>query len=227
MLKPMNASDTTYDAGPDERTSAALWLGARDALGGSDAQSSEGRVATPSDVGGAFTSTVEGTVRRVDGAMMWLRGHAAAASGAEHGGEGGVFHELPAVIDLRPLLGLSVHVTTMSEAGAGEQPTKTLVVSGASGRVWLIARSGNVHGVTHAISPTCHESDVHAALSQRPDGPLVIGTEELQWLVPVGQSAHIRMRDGSVLRAFLVERRADGTASYVLADPSLFAETPS
>jgi hypothetical protein len=68
---------------------------------------------------------------------------------------------------------------------------------------------------------------LHAALSQRPLGPLVIGTAELQCLVPVGQSALLRLRDGSRFRALLIKRRDDGTASYVIADASLFAEKPS
>ena len=35
------------------------------------------------------------------------------------------------------------------------------------------------------------------------------------------------MPDGSVFRAMLIKRRKDGTASYVIADESLFADRAS
>ena len=80
-----------------------------------------------------------------------------------------------------------------------------------------------MQGVTHTLSRDPFEPSLHAVLSQRPDGPLVIGTSELQWLVQPGTSVPVRMKDGAVFRAELIERHGEGTASYVIADALLFA----
>jgi hypothetical protein len=175
----------------------------------------------------AFTSTVDGVVQRADGEHLWLRAASGAgAEGGERGDDAGAFdvcvaHGLPAGIDLALLVGQPVRATVVHEEGGFASHGRTLTINGHNGRVWLIARSGTVQGVTHALSAASTEPVIHAALSQRPLGPLVIGTSELQRLVPVGESAILRMPGGSVFRALLVERRPDGTASYVIADDAL------
>jgi hypothetical protein len=126
-------------------------------------------------------------------------------------------HNLPATIDLSPLLGHSLRVTLVEETSPGGVPSQTLTLCGALGRVWLIARLGPVRGVVHAIGG----AEVHAALSQRLDGPLVVGTRELQGLVNPG--GHVRLpgpRGAIVVQ--LVARVSSDTAAYVLAEDGIF-----
>jgi len=208
MLKPMNTDDAIQERSSDI-DALASWV--------------QHSAWAPGGTQGAFTSTVDGVVERVDAENLWLRGHAAD----DDAHDVGVYHHLPASVDLRPLIGMSVRVTTVCEPGVAERLDRTLLVSGDAGRVWLISRSGTVHGVTHALGTSCDNAPLHAALSQRPLGPLVIGTAELQCLVPVGQSALLHMPDGSRFRVLLVKRRPDGTAAYVIADAGLFTEHTS
>jgi hypothetical protein len=163
------------------------------------------------------TSRFEGTVRRVAAGNLWLGPGTARAT------EIGVRDEVPSVVRLEALVGRAVRVTIVSERRGGdgteERIDRTFTVSSEEGHVWLIARSGSVRGVTHSLG---EGAVLHAALSQRPRGPLVIGTDELQWLVSEGQAATLPMPNGASMRVLLVERRPDDTASYVLADPTLF-----
>ncbi len=183
----------------------------------------------PLGASGAFTSTLDGTVVRVDPDNLWLQARA-PEDGADEllpAPAVAVCHELPSTVDLRPLVGRTVHATMVLDDGGGDRPGRTLIITDEGGRAWLIARTGPVQGVRHAVSVGCGAPSLQVALSQRPLGPLVIGTSELQWLVPLGQSAFLRMPDGSVFRAMLIKRRKDGTASYVIADESLFADRAS
>jgi hypothetical protein len=171
--------------------------------------------------GGALTRVVEGVVRRVHAADICLFAPASAVPGRVE--EVHVRHELPASLDLRPLVGRAVRVTTVYAEVGASRPDSTLTVADETGRVWLIARSGTVDGASHALSREPGAPVLHAALSQRPAGPLVIGTAALQWLVPMGKPGVLHLPDGSVLRAVLVSRSLEGTASYVIADARLFA----
>jgi hypothetical protein len=240
LNKSMNGCDSVRDPS-DEAHSVAAFVHSETAVGDA-AEQTCGRSANDT-----FTSTVEGVVVRVDDESLWLRAHAnvelsglaerRSRSTPSHGqGSHGqrsyghrshgqheddvcVLHELPVGVDLGYLVGRSVRATTVSEQVASETPSRTLTIQDDDGRAWLIARTGPVHGVTHAVSPDA--PTLHAALSQRPDGPLVIGTSELQWLVPVGQSALVCMPNGALFRALLARRNRDGTASYVIVDERL------
>ena len=171
--------------------------------------------------GDGRTSRFEGTVQRVDGGCIWLGAGKANATAT------GVRHEVPSRVRLQALVGRAVRVTIVCERWTGdgeERVDRTFTISSDEGHVWLIARSGTVRGVTHSMG---EGSVLHVALSQRPRGPLVIGTAELQWLVSPGQAATLPMPNGSSCRVLLVERRPDNTASYVLADPSLLDDERS
>ena len=137
-----------------------------------------------------------------------------------------VHHDLPKDIDLEPLVGRAVRVTTIYEGDAGEPQSRTLILNDDQGRVWLIARSGKVSGVMHLLSSSDAgpKTELHAALSQRADGPLVIGTSELQWLVAVGATALLHLPESIPYRASLVTRQSDATASYFIADDRLFRD---
>jgi hypothetical protein len=136
-------------------------------------------------------------------------------------------HNLPSSIHLSSLLGQMLRVTLVDDAadntnggasGATGTASQTLCISGVGGRVWLIARFGPVHGVVHSIG----ETEVRAALSQRPTGPLVVGTAELQWLVEPG--CHVRL--GGAALGLVVEhvaRVSTESAAYVIAENALYA----
>jgi hypothetical protein len=173
----------------------------------------------------AFASTVEGTVVRTGRECLWLRGLTANEGDAL--GEVCVAHELPASIDLQPLVGLAVRATIVSDEAArpGAPWGRTLTINGDDGRVWLVARSGPVKGITHRL--TSRGAPLNAALSQRPRGPLVIGTSELQWLVPLRDSVNVTLPTGESFRVLFTERRPDGAASYVIADESLVVQARS
>ncbi len=211
-MKRMHTDDATWGP-PSDSHPFGVWLDDREPF----FQPPASRVQEHREE--AFTSTVDGVVQRVDAENLWLRASPA-------GDDAGVFdvcvaHELPPTIDLRPLVGRSVRATRVCEEGNAAHRARTLTINGHDGRVWLIARAGTVQGVTHALSARDDEPGIRAALSQRPLGPLVIGTSDLQRLVQVGASALLRLPSGYVFCALFVERRADGTASYVIADEAL------
>jgi hypothetical protein len=126
-------------------------------------------------------------------------------------------HNLPRSVDLSSLLGDGVRITLVEEATPAGVPSQTLTLSGAGGQVWLIARLGPARGVVHAIGGT----EVHAALSQRPDGPLVVGTRHLQGLAYPGGQVWLPGSRGSVI-AVLLARVSSDTAAYLLADDAIY-----
>jgi hypothetical protein len=124
-----------------------------------------------------------------------------------------VTHNLPSSVDLRPLLGRSLRVTLVDDGAS-----QSLTICGIGGRVWIVARFGPVHGVVHSVGGT----EVRAALSQRADGPLVVGTDRLQWLVNPG--CHVRL--GGAAAGLVVEhvaRVSAEAAGYVVAESVLYA----
>jgi hypothetical protein len=130
-------------------------------------------------------------------------------------------HNLPSSIDLRPLLGQTLRVTLLDEFAPNAIASQTLCISGIGGRVWLVARFGPVHGVVHTIGTI----EVRAALSQRPEGPLVVGTEKLQWLVSPG--CHVRLGAAVVglqeeLVVEHVARPSTETAAYLIAESAIY-----
>jgi hypothetical protein len=213
MLKPMNAGEGAHEP-PDDERSMARWTG----LGPSAPLYSAGPPgdSTAEAPTQCRTSSVDGVVRRVDGGCLWLSPQGASRPSTEVG----VRHDLPPSVLVQALVGRAVRISIVCDANGTERRDRTLTICGDDGKLWLIARSGTVHGLTHAVQGGV----LRVALSQRPAGPLVIGTSELQWLVSAGQPATLRMPDGNTLHVRLVERRPDDTASYVLGDPSLFAD---
>jgi hypothetical protein len=124
-----------------------------------------------------------------------------------------VTHNLPSSVDLHPLLGKSLRVTLVDDGAS-----QSLTICGIGGRVWIVARFGPVHGVVHSVGGT----EVRAALSQRADGPLVVGTETLQWLVNPG--CHVRL--GGAAAGLVVEhvaRVSAEAAGYVIVESVLYA----
>ncbi len=126
-------------------------------------------------------------------------------------------HNLPASIGLRALLGHSLRVTLVEETSPAGVPSQTLTLS-APGQVWLVARLGPVRGVVHSIGGT----QIHASLSQRPDGPLVVGTRDLQALVNPGGHVWLPGSRASLVVEF-VARVSSDTAAYVVAEESIYA----
>lgn len=220
MVKRMNACDVARDSSDELRPLTLLLTGPRPSTGATSSWPPAGL---------EETRVVEGVVRRVHAEDICLFAPFTADRAASVGREEEVHvrHELPRTLDLRPLVGQRVRVTVVSSRAGFDHLDRTLSISDDTGRVWLIARSGTVQGVTHALATGVDAPVLQAALSQRPAGPLVIGTAALQWLVPVGHSSLLELPGGAVLRATLVERRLDGTASYVIADARLFAEQAS
>jgi len=127
-------------------------------------------------------------------------------------------HNLPSSIDLRQLLGHSLRITLVDELTSAGVPSQTLTLCGALGQVWLVARLGPVRGVVHAVGGV----QVHAALSQRPDGPLVVGTRQLQGLAYPG--GHVRLPGPRGALVFeLVARISSDTAAYVIVEDAIYA----
>lgn len=127
-------------------------------------------------------------------------------------------HNLPPSLDLRALLGRSLRITLLEEDDGAGPPSQTLTLCGAHGQVWLIARRGIVRGAVHRIGGT----EIHAALSQRTEGPLVVGTRPLQGLAYPGGRVRIPVARGDVV-VELLSRASSDSAAYVIADPSLLS----
>jgi hypothetical protein len=125
-------------------------------------------------------------------------------------------HNLPLAFDLRSLLGQAIRVTLVDEYGP-LGVSQTLEISRAGGEVILVGRFGPVGGIVHRLRGI----EVRAALSQRSEGPLVVGTDQLQWLIPVGR--HVRVSPtgtGGELVVDYIARLAECVA-YVIADSRL------
>jgi hypothetical protein len=151
-------------------------------------------------------ASVDGKVVDVDGTSLWLA----------EGGEVALSYVLPKTVDLRKLLGQFLRVTLQNEAIAGGGTGQMLTINGVDGRVWLIAHCGTARWISHAVSGT----ELRAALSQRAEGPLVIGTPELQWLIRAGGSVPVRCGAASFVVEF-VARTSSGCAAYLIADESI------
>ena len=108
-------------------------------------------------------------------------------------------------------------MTLLDEALPAGGTGQTLTLTGDDGRLWLIARYGVVRGDTHALCGT----ELRAALSQRAEGPLMIGTPELQWLVQAGGSVKIPCGAQQLVLHFLA-RAANGCAAYLVADAAVW-----
>jgi hypothetical protein len=126
-------------------------------------------------------------------------------------------HSLPPGIDLGPLVGSHVRLMLRDEHTPGGQRAQTLTIAGTDRRTRLVACFGPVPGQSHTIG----SMRVRAALSQRPGGPLVFGTDQLQYVLQVGDG--VRILDGRreyIMR--FVERTAYDYAAYVIAEQRLW-----
>jgi hypothetical protein len=175
----------------------------------------------------ALAFSVEGTtaVRAKDPSARGARGWLTVAEGVVErleeqrlvlGGGVTLSFTLPARVQLGPFVGSRVKLALREEpAGAGPR-AQTLVVADELGRTRLVARYGAT-GQAHTIGTT----RVRTALSQRSRGPMVFGTERLQYVVHVGQ--HVRMRDGvDEFVVSFVARTAFDYVAYVVVERALW-----
>jgi hypothetical protein len=123
---------------------------------------------------------------------------------------------LPPQVDLARLKGQDVKLSLSDEpAGVGPR-AQMLSIADLEGTLRLFARFGPA-GRVHSIG----NARVRTALSQRPEGPMAIGTEQLQYVLHVGE--HVRMREGS--SEFVVQflaRTAYDYVAYVIAEKELW-----
>ena len=119
-------------------------------------------------------------------------------------------------VSLANLRGRRVKLTLHDEPGVGGPRCQTLAVA-TGGAVRLVARFGPA-GRTHAVGRVTR---VRAALSQRPAGPMMFGTDELQCVVQVGQ--HVRFHgEGREFVVHFAERTAIDYVAYLIAERSLW-----
>ena len=152
-------------------------------------------------------TAVEGQAIRVESGALVL----------DDGEELRLRHTLPDRIDLSPLLRRRLRVTLRTEplpAGPAEQ---LLTVADCSGRVWMIAHFGAVDGDAQVVGDT----RLVAALSQRPGGPMVFGTPQLQCIVHAG--GHVTVREGGRdMVMYFLARTSAGYAAYAIVDHTLW-----
>jgi hypothetical protein len=123
---------------------------------------------------------------------------------------------LPPRVDLSSLEGRHVRLALNDEPSTTGPRAQTLSITDHDRRPLLAARFGPA-GQVHTIG----RSRVRASLSQRPDGPMAFGTEQLQYVVKVGQ--HVRVCDGNAdLVVHFVARTAYDHVAYVIVDRSLW-----
>jgi hypothetical protein len=123
---------------------------------------------------------------------------------------------LPGRVDLRALRGSHVKITLSDEPAAAGPRGQTLTIADPKGKPRFLARFGPSGRVCWM-----GRSRVQAALSQRPDGPMTVGTDRLQYVVQVGE--HVRMREpaGDFVVHF-VARTAYDYVTYVVAEQALW-----
>jgi hypothetical protein len=123
---------------------------------------------------------------------------------------------LPPQVDLSPLKGQDVKLSLSDEpAGIGPR-AQMLSIADVEGTLRLFARFGPA-GRVHSIG----KSRVRTALSQRPRGPMAIGTEHLQYVLHVGE--HVRMREaGCEFIVQFLSRTAYDYVAYVIAEKELW-----
>ncbi len=159
----------------------------------------------------SWVSTADGVVDKVDGPIL-------AIAGDEHLT---LRHAVPATFDLSALLERRVRVTLLHVATLESGVTQTLTIAGSDGKILLIGHSGLARGTSHRLG-SLH---VYVALSQRPEGPMVFGTERMQSVVRAGD--HVRVRDGSDLFVMHFAARSGGHATYAIGAEELWKGPPS
>jgi hypothetical protein len=161
------------------------------------------------------------SVRRQRASLAAIEGRAAALEEGSlivrDGDDLRLRHTLPERIDLRPLLRKHLRVTLRTAPQALGPSEQLLTIADRKGTILLLARFGIVQGEAHVIG----ETRLVAALSQRPGGPMVFGTRELQCLVRLGE--HVTVREGGRdLVMYFLARTAAGSAAYAIVDRSLW-----
>ena len=108
---------------------------------------------------------------------------------------------LPPAVDLSALLDRRVRITRADGA----------VTVSEGGRVWVVVGINQRIGI-HRLP----DVEVRAAASQRPGGPIAIGSTALQWLLDVGEHALL----GEYV-LYVVARGASGV-SYAIVDREIW-----
>jgi hypothetical protein len=127
-------------------------------------------------------------------------------------------YRLPASVDLRPLVGRRVCVTLDEEEPPSSARTRqTLTVRTLDGRVWLVARYGEVRDDSHSLG----NAVVRVTLSPRDAGPLVVAPPDIQHIVVPGGEARVRVGTSRYV-VELVSRDESGCAAYFIADDRLW-----
>jgi hypothetical protein len=126
-------------------------------------------------------------------------------------------YALPGAIDLSPLVGSHVRMMLRDEQGGVGRRAQTLTISGSDGRTRLVAHFGPGPGQVHTVG----KLRVRAALSQRPGGPMVFGTDKLQRVLKVGEMVWLNDGQRDFVMRF-VARTACDCAAYVVAERRLW-----
>lgn len=131
-------------------------------------------------------------------------------------------HSLPPALSLAALLGALVRLLLQDEPCPFGPRAQTLIVTGrpgeASARTRLVARFGPA-GQAHALGSAMQ---VRAVLSQRPAGPMIFGTDRLQYLVQVG--GHARVGEaGEEYVVHFESRTAFDHVAYAMVERSLWS----
>jgi hypothetical protein len=155
---------------------------------------------------GSWMTVAEGFVERVSRGRLSLEDDVTLS------------YTLPAGVDLAPLAGSHVRLM-LDDQGGPHGRAQTLTIAGTDRRTCLVACYGPAAGRAHTFGRT----RVRAALSQRPGGPLVFGSDALQYVLQVGDA--VRLRDGQrELLMRYVERTPFDYAAYVIAEARLWVE---
>jgi hypothetical protein len=123
---------------------------------------------------------------------------------------------LPPRIDLRALVGSYVRLALNDEPADIGPRAQMLTISDSSGNLRLLARFGTA-GQTHALGST----RIRTALSQRQDGPMAVGTDQLQYIVHVGERVRLRVPSGKFVVHYMARTAYDYVA-YVIAEQVLW-----
>lgn len=122
---------------------------------------------------------------------------------------------LPPRIDLRSLLGAYVKLALKDEPPISGPRAQMLTISDPGG-MRLVARFGPAGQALAAGS-----TRVRTALSQRPDGPMAVGTDRLQYVVHVGERVRLRLPSGDFVVQYMARTAYDYVA-YVIAEQALW-----
>jgi hypothetical protein len=126
-------------------------------------------------------------------------------------------YALPGGIDLSPLVGSHVRIMLREDGSGAGRRAQTLTISGSDGRACLVARFGPGAGQVHTVG----KLRLRAALSQRPGGPMVFGTDKLQYVLQVGEMLWLNDGQRDFVMRF-VARTACDCAAYVVAERRLW-----